>query len=400
MSPALLAAVLLLSPCVRAQTPSGDRAAPDLDGRSAQDLVDRSIALQRKEQVKAKASSLPCEVDIPERPRTDEPIGSRHSTMTASCHYDASGNVSFWVADYRSEVPGSDRVYALTGFPQILGEMKTYLERWGYRDLGTTDRTRFSPSKDVMEAVSSELSVYRHSREPNSANPATAALWRQRLKKISPFLPSDILQNLHCDEFSDSDRIDRVIGEQFSAWKIDGIEFDFPPYSTGRYPGSLSVRTFRIPLYDASDRLASAWSKFWVDCSRTSGTSRVYDGCTMDFSSLLRCSASDEARASSYPSPRLAARAEAIAAAIDAASRFDAVTRELVARVVPRPGIEDDHLEPGDIPPELLDRVETARKNLETALNTIPADSAGLTRAINGFLDSSASRFDANLEAR
>lgn len=271
---------------------------------------------------------------------------------SASCFYDAAGDLSYWIFVMENPIPGSSGGTAITGFAQVKKRQDTY---------------NFWPSSQA-QAICRDW----NNKQSIIDDHLLVALRKQFKEKTpvnwtSPF----VTPGTHsCDTFEMKDAITKL----FSPWASRDIypEYNvFPPNKVSSH-GELNVLTMRVPLYYASRGLMSHWTSFWQDCWKATPEGRSFSGCQADFGSFVASGASAVSSAASktYPAEALSARAGRIARAIAAAQRFHEATLVLVpyTRKWMINGGESYHLEADELPPGTLDLIEAADRELTYAL--------------------------------
>ncbi len=298
---------------------------------------------------------------------------------TAECHYDSSGALAFWIFNIATP-DGSPRSTAITGYPQLLELQK---------DAGTTivrgasvfSKPPFYYTVRELRYEIEKVELYVREEYLLGAEYIDQSLRNE--KRISPFVPFP-LTRAHFKDWTKRAEIEETtlndkLQAQFDPWRVKSQTWNeagyFPPWVNRTYPGSMNLETMRIPLFLSTGELLGAWSAFWLDCWDATPKGRESTGCKADFSDYVRGAAVSKATAQSYPNERLAARARAIAAAIDSARRYHETTLELLPyldtakwRAV---DIEQDHLEPDGIPPAILARIQAADVELKAALDEV-----------------------------
>lgn len=256
----------------------------------------------------------------------------------ASCFYDAAGDLVSWLIYLKAPAAaGAYRYTVITGLPAVKARQVRYNSAGG-------GLNRLAYCMD----------------------------WKA--ERNSPFVPS----GRDCGDWDLTTTLDRV----FEPWTIDLESYRFPPESVRNSHGELNLRTVRIPLYDASGMLVRQWTSFWQDCLKETPPGKTFSGCQADFREYIAAgsSAGSVASLKSYPSRSLAVRAGAIAQAVGAAQRFHEITLELVPLTLKwkETSAESDHLEPSDLPPGIVDRLEAAERALNSALANVDLIAATL----------------------
>jgi len=323
--------------------------------------------------------ALVCLLASPSLRAADAPSESKIEGYTAACHYNASGALTFWVFNIPAP-DGSPRSTAITGYPQILEMQKDAGPGIVRGDINFSNPPFYHHVRELLYEID-KLRLTMSNEYLLGAEYIDQRLGRQ--ERISPFVPFP-LTRAHFKDWTKRDEIEeatlnRKLQAQFDPWRVNSQIWNeagyFPPWVNRTYPGSMNLETMRIPLFLSSKKLLGAWSAFWLDCWDATPKDRELSGCKADFSDYVRGAAVSKATALSYPNERLAARAKAIAAAIDSALRYHETTLELLPYVDTAKwraaGVEQDHLEADGIPPAILGRIQAADVELEAAWDEV-----------------------------
>lgn len=300
--------------------------------------------------------------------------------LTAECHYDTSGALAFWIFNIPAP-DGSPRSTAITGYPQLLEMQKDYGPGIVRGDTDFSNPPFYYMVRELRREVDK---IWLTVKNEYLLGETYIDGFLAKQKRISPFLPFPLarahFQGWKEESFEIDDMtLNKKLQAQFDPWRVKSHVWNdigyFPPWVKHTHPGSMNFETMRIPLFTSSKELLGAWSVFWLECWAATPRGRELTGCKADFSDYVRGAAVSKATAQSYPSEPLAARAKAIAAAIDSARRFHETTLELVPYLDTAKwraaGVEPDHLEADDIPPATLERIRAADVELEAAMDEV-----------------------------